>query len=47
MCFDEPREVIAKVLERLGSHQIDRSELEHLDEALGLGVAIRIAASLH
>ena len=44
---DEPREVSADLLERLVSHQIDRLDFERLDEALGPGVVIRLAAPAH
>ena len=38
---DEPREVIADVLERLASHQMDRFDLERLDEVFGGSVRSR------
>ena len=44
---DEFREVVADILERLVSHQIDGFDLERLDQALGLGIVIGVAAPAH
>lgn len=45
--FDEPRQVGADVLERLVFGQIDRFDLEGLDEALRFGVVAGVATSAH
>ena len=44
---DEAREVYRDVVEGFVGHRIDGLDLQGLDEALGLGVVVRIGATSH